>query len=87
MNIPTPTQSLLLWVIEQGGRVHWSEYHRVGIDLGCPAPAQNSPFGTRVPSMVSQGEFRVVTEAGRERAQRYAEHVLKGHLAGSAPFS
>jgi hypothetical protein len=33
----TPTKRLLLWVIEQGGRVHWSEYQRAGMELGEPA--------------------------------------------------
>jgi hypothetical protein len=68
----TPTRRLLLWVVEQGGRVHWSEYRRAGIELGSPPPAQNSLFGTRVPSMVRKGEFRVVTEVGRDRARHYA---------------
>jgi hypothetical protein len=66
----TPTKRLLLWVIAQGGRVHWADYHRKGIELVCPPPAQNSLFGTRVPSMVRDGEFRVVTES-RERGRRY----------------
>jgi len=68
----TPTKRLLLWVIEQGGRVHWSEYRRVGIELGSPPPGQNSLFGTRVPSMLRDGEFRVVSDIGHERARRYA---------------
>jgi hypothetical protein len=68
----TPTKRLLLWVIEQGGRVHWSEYHRAGMELGSPPPGQNSLFGARVPSMRREGEVRVVTDIGRERARRYA---------------
>jgi hypothetical protein len=68
----TPTKRLLLWVINQGGSVRWTEYHQKGIELGCPPPAQNSLFGTRVPSMVRDGEFRVVTEVGRERGRRYS---------------
>jgi len=67
-----PTRRLLLWVIEQGGRVHWTEYHRMGIELGYPPPAQNSLFGTRIPSMVRDGEYRLVTEVGRARALRYS---------------
>jgi len=67
----TPAKRLLLWVIEQGGRVHWREYHRAGIEFGCPAPGQNGLFGTRVPSMVREGEYRLVTEIGRARALRY----------------
>lgn len=67
----TPTKRLLLWVIEQGGRVHWRDYHRTGINLGASPPAQNAPFGTRRPSMISDGEFRVITLVGRERAARY----------------
>jgi hypothetical protein len=66
----TPTQALLLWVIEKGGRVHRRDYHRVGISLGSSPPAQNSLFGTRVPAMVSDDEFREVTSAGRTRAER-----------------
>lgn len=68
----TPAKRLLLWVMEQGGRVHWREYHRAGIEFGCPPPGQNGLFGTPRPSMVSQGEFRLVTEVGRERALRYS---------------
>ena len=76
--ILTPTKHLLLWVIEQGGRVHWSEYHRVGIELGCAPPAQNAPFGTRAPSMLSDGEFRLVTDVGRERARSYEQVQAEG---------
>lgn len=70
-NPMTPAMRLLLWVIEQDGRVHWREYHSAGIRFGCPPPGQNGLFGTPVPSMVSEGEFRLVTEIGRERARRY----------------
>jgi hypothetical protein len=67
----TPTRRLLLWVVERGGRVHWTDFHRAGNALGSPAPAQNSLYATRVPSMVRDGEFRVVTKVGYERARRY----------------
>jgi hypothetical protein len=72
MHIISPTKRLMLWVIEQGGRVHWTEYHRMGIELGCPPPGQNGAFGTCAPSMVRDGDFRVITDAGRERAQHYS---------------
>jgi hypothetical protein len=54
----TPTKRLLLLVIKQGGR--------------CPPPAQNSLFGSRVPSMLRGGKFRSVTGGGRERGRRYS---------------
>lgn len=73
-NTHTPAKRLLLWVIEQGGRVHWREYHRAGIAFGCPPPGQDGLYGTRSPSMVSEGDFRVVTEIGRERALRYMRY-------------
>jgi hypothetical protein len=60
----TPTKRLRAWAIEQGGRVHWREFHRHGNLIGCPGPAQNTLFAGRVPSMISDGEYREVTEAG-----------------------
>jgi hypothetical protein len=61
---------LLRFVAEQGSRVHWTLYHRTGNELGLPAPGQNGAFGGRVPSMVRDGEYRILTEVGRERAYR-----------------
>jgi len=68
----TPTKRLLRWVIEQGGRVPWQLFHARGIELGSPPPAQNSLFGGRVPSMVSDGPDRAVTAEGNARASRSA---------------
>jgi hypothetical protein len=68
----TSTQRLLVWVSEQpGGRVHWTAYHKAGIHFGLPAPGQNTPFGSRCPSMVRDGDDRVLTDVGHDRVARY----------------
>jgi hypothetical protein len=73
MNTLTPFKLLLLWVIEQGGRVFWADYHQKGIELGCPSPAQNLHFATSKPSMESDGNYRVVTAVGYARAARWSQ--------------
>ena len=67
----TPLKQLVSWVIEiHDGRVHRDSYHDHGIMLGCPPPpGQNAASGTRHPLPVRDGDFRLVTAYGRQRAR------------------
>jgi hypothetical protein len=62
-----PARALLIRIREQGGRMHKLEAHQAAREVGLERSGLAALYKADPPLLATEGEYRVITEAGLDR--------------------